>query len=228
MKHIAMQMALFGGASLSPQVGQAVRVVPSYQVEKDKTTGKTVYDTDGDAVLVRNAQGELVITAESIRLAPRVAKDEDGNLKPDCLKAITGLEGQALMNFEREARAGLAQGRLAEFTKLISAGTHTFATAVNRRNGTKSFIIKPIFGGKSIAGADDAELLEELKRRGLSVDVKPGAPSSNGTHVEQPALPGAGDAKNTPPPQDAVQPVNTPETPAKRKARRLVKAALLQ
>lgn len=227
-------MALFGGASLMPTVAAGVRIVPTYAVEKDKDTGKTVKDKDGDPVLKLNpATGKPIITAETIKLAARVStvKDEDGKTKkgadgkailtPDCLQSITGLKGQQLMGFEREARGALAQGRLGEFTKLIASGTYTFGTAVNRANGTKSFVIKPIFGGKSIAGADDNELLEELKRRGISVEVQPGAPATNG-HAEPATDEGA---KNTPPTPEAPAAAKPRETAAERKASKLAEAA---
>lgn len=156
-------MMLFG-AQVPANIGSVVKITPRYAVETDDD-GKTVKDDNGVAVLKKDDNGQHIVLAERIGLLPRKSKDN-----PDMADA-TGLTGQGLMQFEREARDVLFDSAIAEMVRLRSSGQYTFASGNrSRKSGAITLVAKPVFGGKSIAAANDDELEAEMERRGYKVD----------------------------------------------------------
>jgi hypothetical protein len=164
------EMVLFGAPRTLPaMVAAAVNVSTRYLTKKARgNDGKlhTVKDKNGNPVLEKDPEANPIPVSQRIGLHPRKSEE-----KFDLTDATGGkYVGQALMQFEREARSKLAAEQMAEFQQLIASGAYTWGSSTrNLRNGARGFVIKPVFGGKSLAAAGVDELDAEAKRRGYKL-----------------------------------------------------------
>jgi hypothetical protein len=164
------QMSLFGTVqTLDKAVAAVLTVTPKYLYRKVKVNGKWKIERDknGEPIAALNADGEKIVASERVALLPRHSKDNKD------LSDVTGLTGQALFPFEREARDAICDISLAEFQRRRASGEYTYGS-VNRnfRTGALTLTIKPVFGGRSVVTSTDEELKKEMERRGF--EVKPG------------------------------------------------------
>lgn len=180
------ELILFGAtAPVAANIAKAVQITPRFLYKKEKDADgdwHVVKDKSGNPVPMTDADGNKIVASESIGLLPRKSD------KVEDLTDVTGLSGQGLMQFEREARDLLFDQAIAELVRLRASGQYTFARETrNKRNGAISLTAKPVFGGKSVVTSTDDELTREMERRGFKVEKNPAA--GNGEQ-EQKELPG--------------------------------------
>lgn len=161
------EMVLFGSSEpMSREVAKTVLIRPRYVYKRVKVGKKWVVQKDAhdNPVIATDAAGDKIVATETIRLFPKTSKEGPS------LKSITGLAGQALFPFERQARDAMCDGALAELQRLRASGQFTFSHEVrNKRTGAISLTMKPVFAGKSVIASTDDELTREMERRGFEV-----------------------------------------------------------
>lgn len=173
MKHNAEQMVLFGSTSpMEAKIAATVKVTPRYVYKKEKGKDGKYHvvrdDNDQPVPLLNEQTGQKIMASKRIGLLPRKSEENAD------LTDLTGLSGQALMAFEREARDVLCDERLAQFQRLRASGQYTYSVAVdNLRTGALSLTIKPVFGGRNLVTSTDEEIRKEMERRGFTVEKAP-------------------------------------------------------
>ncbi len=183
------QLVLFGNSEpLALEFSSAVQIQPKYVYEYEKDgDGKriVVKDKRGNPVLAKDTNGDNILGSQVIKLLPMKSKTGPS------FESVTGLKGAGAKAEARKISDVLAVEAIAELTRLVTSGQYTFSREVrNRRNGAITPTFRPVFGGKSIAVADDSELAKELERRGFKVERNPVADNGE-SEDDQPDLPAA-------------------------------------
>lgn len=160
-----VQISLFDrGSAVKEQVANAVALRESIKKDKNKR-------------VVRNTAGEPVVTGRTVMLMPRKSETKDD------LADLTGLEGQALMMFEQEARQALMEASFSHMAKLVASGNYTFDRARVNANGKFALAIKPAIGKAAILSEDD--LRKQAAALGFEL-----APKADGAALPPPIEPG--------------------------------------
>jgi hypothetical protein len=165
------QMILFGGSqTFEKRIAASIEIKPRYVYRKVKVDGKWKIERDkhDNPIPVVTESGEKLVASERVVLLPRKSEEKQD------LGDLTGLTGQALFQFEREARDAVLDVALAEFQRRRATGEYTFGSEVrNKRTGALTLTIKPVFGGRSVVTSTDEELKKEMERRGFEVKAPP-------------------------------------------------------
>ena len=190
-----VQISLFDrGSAVKELVAKSINAKPSIKKDKNKQ-------------VVKNTLGEPVVTGHSVVLLPRKSET-----KAD-LADLTGLEGQALMLFEQEARQQLMEASFSHMAKLIASGNYTFDRARVNANGKFTLGIKPALGRSAILSEE--ELKKQAAALGFELVASDGAVKLTDGETELTIV------KKVP---EAATPANAaPATPAKKKAATLAK-----
>ncbi len=200
------QLVLFGAKEplALGEFSAAVSVTPKYVFERTKdAAGKSVIvrDKAGNPVVAVTDAGDAIVGKDVIKLLPMKSKTGPS------FESVTGLKGAGAKAEMRKMSDVLASEALAELTRLVSSGQYTFYREErNRRNGAITPTFRPVFGGKSIAVADDSELAKELERRGFKVERNP-ATDNGAPEPEQKQLPGTEEKAPPAPVKTKKQPV---------------------
>lgn len=127
-----VQISLFDrGSAVKELVSKATNLRPSYKKTGKKGQVKKI---------VKDAEGNPIVTAQTLTMLPRKSKT-----KTD-LADVTGLEGQALMLFESEARQQLMESGFAHMAKLVASGNYTYKMARSSNRGDFTLGIKLVTG----------------------------------------------------------------------------------
>lgn len=156
-----VQIGLFDrGTAVKEAIANAVRVRETF---KKKTVGK---GKNKKSEFVTNSNGDKVVSSSAIYLPPRKSsKNED-------LADITGLEGQALMLFEAEARQQLMESSFAHMAKLVASGNYTYKLAKSSTRGDFTLGLKLVAGKTRIL--TEEEFMKQAEVLGFTVEkVKP-------------------------------------------------------
>ena len=172
-----VQIGLFDrGTAVKELVANAIALRENAKKDKNKK-------------VVKNALGEPVITSRVVTLLPRKSESKED------LADLTGLEGQALMAFEMEARQQLMEASFSHMAKLIASGNYTFDRARVAANGKFALAIKPAIGKAAILSEE--ELKKQAEALGFTLMPKEGVELEVAPTTEQSAEAPAAKAKAT-------------------------------
>lgn len=172
-----VQIGLFDrGSAVKELVANAINLRENVKKDKNKK-------------VVKNTLGEPVVTSRVVTLLPRKSESKED------LADLTGLEGQALMAFEMDARQQLMEASFSHMAKLIASGNYTFDRARVAANGKFALAIKPAIGKSAILS--EAELKKQAEALGFTLQPKEGVELEVAPITEQSAEAPA--AQNTKP-----------------------------
>lgn len=124
-----------------------------------------------DKKVVKDNNGDPIVRSQTIKLLPKKSK-EGADLADLC----PGMNAQALMGFEQEARGELLKSGFSHMSKLIASGNYTFDVArVNLANGKFMLQIKPSMGKAAILTPEELE--KQAKSLGYQLVKAPEAES---------------------------------------------------